>query len=430
MPLILDDDAPGTTAPPSNGVHPDIVVLNSTCVAMLKPGDGVEADDINRFDRAILSLYDAPLLECGWEKAIQDVAAAVGGRGHGCLQIIDHAARRHECFAFTGYTSEAYEEPHLNLWLENDIWSQSLRPGEAMPAVAIGSELVPQEVFLRSTLKNEVTDVLDCDIFDVAGAIIDIGGSEGMLAVYAGKDRPTFTAADKAMMARLYPHIQRAALTNAMLGELRDKVSISARLLDQLPYGLFMINENGRVVSENAPAHLLVESGSVLCLRDGQLHCCDARENGVFQFALNRALGRRQNHSDSGIETFSGASFKFYGRDELRPWSIMVTPLSRDETFDVLSTGQYTPRVIVTVSNHQPMTDLCAAQIAKTFGLTGQEQVLAARLSAGDTLSSIADETGRSVGTLRTHLKSVFQKTECRTQAQLVQMVLSAPLGV
>ena len=60
------------------------------------------------------------------------------------------------------------------------------------------------------------------------------------------------------------------------------------------------------------------------------------------------------------------------------------------------------------------------------FGLTPAEARLVLRLVAGDSLRSSAKELSIGYETARTTLKSIFQKTGTRRQAELVIVIIHA----
>ena len=64
-------------------------------------------------------------------------------------------------------------------------------------------------------------------------------------------------------------------------------------------------------------------------------------------------------------------------------------------------------------------------RVAKFFGLTSAEQALLQRFLAGKDLKAIAEETNRSVKTLRTQFHALMQKAGVSRQADLVGKVLS-----
>lgn len=63
--------------------------------------------------------------------------------------------------------------------------------------------------------------------------------------------------------------------------------------------------------------------------------------------------------------------------------------------------------------------------IERTYGLTPAETRLVEQLLAGDSVADAAEQLGVTVGTARTRLKRVFQKTDTHSQADLMRLVLS-----
>ena len=73
----------------------------------------------------------------------------------------------------------------------------------------------------------------------------------------------------------------------------------------------------------------------------------------------------------------------------------------------------------------QPPTVI--ATLARDYGLTPAEARLAIALSNGQSLRDIADQHALSKETVRTQLRTVFDKTGVHRQSELVRLVLSLP---
>ena len=61
------------------------------------------------------------------------------------------------------------------------------------------------------------------------------------------------------------------------------------------------------------------------------------------------------------------------------------------------------------------------------FELTEAEAKVCALVAKGYELHQIAELESRSLHTIRTQLKSIFSKTHCSKQSQLVSVVLNSP---
>jgi DNA-binding CsgD family transcriptional regulator len=59
--------------------------------------------------------------------------------------------------------------------------------------------------------------------------------------------------------------------------------------------------------------------------------------------------------------------------------------------------------------------------IAELYGLTPAESRLAAALLAGQSLADYGDQAGLTRNTLKTHLRSLFNKTETARQSELMR---------
>ncbi|MFO1141997.1 MAG: alpha/beta hydrolase [Amaricoccus sp.] len=62
--------------------------------------------------------------------------------------------------------------------------------------------------------------------------------------------------------------------------------------------------------------------------------------------------------------------------------------------------------------------------LARVFALTGAEIALVRRLAAGEAIRDVAEETGRTHGTMRSQLHSIFGKTGTCTQGELVRLAM------
>ncbi len=81
------------------------------------------------------------------------------------------------------------------------------------------------------------------------------------------------------------------------------------------------------------------------------------------------------------------------------------------------------PLGLVCISDVAPLPDGAAATLQLLFGLTPAQANLALALFEGGSLREYADRHGRSLNTVRTHLKEIFAKTGARRQSELVRQL-------
>jgi DNA-binding CsgD family transcriptional regulator len=86
--------------------------------------------------------------------------------------------------------------------------------------------------------------------------------------------------------------------------------------------------------------------------------------------------------------------------------------------------GPEPPAAIVFVTDPERTPLPSDHEIRALFGLTMAEARLARTLADGLSLETAASRLGVRVGTVRTRLKSIFEKTGCHRQADLVRLIL------
>ncbi|MCV3271241.1 helix-turn-helix transcriptional regulator [Roseobacter sinensis] len=79
--------------------------------------------------------------------------------------------------------------------------------------------------------------------------------------------------------------------------------------------------------------------------------------------------------------------------------------------------------LIVTSEFEWPVT--LDSILAEAFGLTPSEIIVIRGLVEASTIKEIAEQRGRSIETIRTQLKAIFQKTQTQGQAELIRVCLS-----
>jgi DNA-binding CsgD family transcriptional regulator len=100
----------------------------------------------------------------------------------------------------------------------------------------------------------------------------------------------------------------------------------------------------------------------------------------------------------------------------LEGWTLTVTPLA----------GLGGARALVVVKSLSDEHAL-VRRLQALFGLSQAEATVAEALSRGEALGEIAAARNVTEATVRSQLKSLFAKTGCRRQAQLVAMIASLP---
>ncbi|MBD3669849.1 MAG: alpha/beta fold hydrolase [Gammaproteobacteria bacterium] len=235
------------------------------------------------------------------------------------------------------------------------------------------------------------------------------GGLEEDAILEAEKKIRSFSGEESQLIQLLLPHFVRALRINLNFVELNSENQAFSSVLERLPIGMAICDNSGRVHAKNRRFDSLLEQHSGLVLRSGRLNATDAADNDMLRKMVSEVASEEEG---------MGQAMRLNG--EL-PSSVMILPLKMGDS------PIARPRVIVFLASLMSEVDIDPRTLASLYGLTKAESRLTLALVNGSTLDEISEQYHVSKHTLRTQLKSVYSKTDCRRQAELVVKVLTSP---
>jgi len=212
-----------------------------------------------------------------------------------------------------------------------------------------------------------------------------------------------------ALMNELFTHLRAA-------GDLAIRVGMAStqRMADAFSmagHPVALLGRDGGVIHMNARFERLIGDG--VCVRGGRLGSWLPEAGRALEVAICRAL------KYEGTKHEPLTSVVLPRRNGPRPLVAQVVPV-----VGMAQDALHLVSAIVTV------TDLEAARMGpeeavleQAFGLTPAEARLASQVAAGKTLADIAKEEGSARETLRSRLKSIFEKTGTGRQAELTLLL-------
>lgn len=190
----------------------------------------------------------------------------------------------------------------------------------------------------------------------------------------------------------------------------------------------FLILERvGRSTNKNQSVTQIVanRSGPALCVsKDGIVSANNERAAellGLGDSLINKQL-TDSIHSKSKRQ-FEQRLRSLTNNEELVP--ILVLLDNNVPCLFVLSTGKEPDQIMIDITGAYWQENV-SRFLLETHHLTQVELEVAKLLYQGLSLNQIAQKRNRSVETIRKHLASLFDKTDCRTQAQLMKLITSA----
>jgi DNA-binding CsgD family transcriptional regulator/PAS domain-containing protein len=362
---------------------------------------------------AIGSIYDAALDCRTWPVALNRVADLLEATS---AQLGSYDSATHRLEMVTPRIAPEYAKSFIEYWASrNTVWQRS-------SAVPLGQVMWPEMFLARNEWQR--TDFFNewyhPQRFDsLIGSNVVAEGS--VSTVISSCRKEPFTSAEIDRFRLIIPHVQRAMQMQLRLAELEDHQAGSAEILDRLQQGVFLVDENGTVHFANQTAERMLAQGTGLHVKEKRLHVGASQETAALQAAIASCVETAR--SGVGKPT---RRIRVSRADEGSPLSVLVIPLRPQAPWSRL----YRPAAILFVSDPECRAEIPRESLRSEFGMTPAEAALALEILTGRGLQEASRRLHITLSTARTHLAHIFRKTNTRSQAQLVRLILQSNAAI
>ncbi len=244
--------------------------------------------------------------------------------------------------------------------------------------------------------------------FEVLGVDIVLSDRiDARLRLTRAIDLPAFTPAEAARLQRLVPHVRVALSLFDRLATVQTEQRIYAGAIAQMAIGVIILDVHGKVVSVNTHAEAILTERDGIGLHDGMVVPVDP--------ALARQL--RVHIADPGK---AGSLTLRIDRPSGAGDLLLVVDSASAPGRATTASG---PATVLFLTDPARGRSVQAAAVRDLLGLTQAEAAVAALLADGLSPADAATRIGISPNTVRSHLRSIFNKTGVKRQSQLVQLV-------
>ena len=233
--------------------------------------------------------------------------------------------------------------------------------------------------------------------------------TEALAGVVVLRSRSQGPAAqrDVALLTAMAPGIATAVHTGLTLGAAHNR-SLAATI-ETLSGPAILLGRDLRIGGLSAAAEALLSTGLYLTIRQGRLHAGDPGTAQALAAAYRAvtapAVAARTLRPLALISPVDGTHLLA----DMCPLPRSTSgPLTQADALLTIRLPRHTDEKQVT------------ALLRRAFALTAAEAAVAVLLADGHSLIDIATRRGCSIGTVRTQLKALFDKTDTRRQADLV----------
>jgi DNA-binding CsgD family transcriptional regulator/PAS domain-containing protein len=376
--------------------------------------DGIDPDQLAQ---VIGEFCDAVLDPELWQVALEHACDFVGGVAANLFwqDVVDQQAAVLQSWGDDSKFVALYYEKYIGL---NPLFPAAafVEPG----VVFSGDDVVSRAEFLESHFYREW--VRPQGLIDVAGANLErYSTSAAAFTIRRGERQGIVDAETRRRMELLVPHVRRAVAIGREIDRHKAKSANLEKMLDGVSAGVFLLDADARLSFVNDAGREMLERRDVLVERQGVLAVLDPRADAILREALTvvGAPDASLNAQNASIALTGGAA----------PWLAHILPLASGARLNA-SLG-YCAVAAVFIRKAELSVASGIESIAKVYRLTASEmRILQAGVSGGG-VSEIAEALGLSLGTVKTHLGSLFAKTGTKRRADLVKTVAAHgnPLG-
>jgi DNA-binding CsgD family transcriptional regulator len=364
----------------------------------------------NRIQEIIADLYDGVLHEAAWHRALTSIAQLVGGQGPYLATFVPTTgAVLHD--ALHGYDADVVRQFREH-WATKDI---RVSAGQSVPLerLVTGAMLLPKGLWERSEICNEFLHDEDMGWF-LACWVHKSSSRITCLSVQATHERGRFGHDDIDALQLLVSHVRRSLDIKEQLQVRQVRADAIKEALQRAPFGVVVLDADGYVLDITQAAQAVLETARLL-----------KRESGRrFLFADPLACQLRELRM-SGMKTGHVVDGVLHARrpNGQQPITLIITPAGQSTE---LWLGEQ-PRWFVFVFDPLRPVRLSIETLRHDLCLTRREAEVVALLTNGQSLAQTARSLKISAETARGHLKAVFTKTGCHSQAEIVRRIALGP---
>lgn len=363
------------------------------------------------------TIYDAALDKSLWPGIMASLASACDADTSGIVAM-DSLNPDYNLFYYHGFSNELImemfqEQMHLaqydfmgRQWmdhLDEGVPSSSDEFFGSMEAYqAAGGRYV--EFVNRHGLYHQAPVVLERTEFRQTG-----------LGLNNGRGKP-FHREQLARLSRLAPHMRRALQIHRQLSYAAQPNHQLYAILGALPVGVLLLNQDAQVMFANAQAEACLEQTQALRVGiDGQMLASEPAQRKELERLVRGAIATRQ-----GLQGNAGGVIGLCSPQRATPVMFSIVPLSAAGHAGQMP-GSFAAAIFVTdPAQHQ---QLSTRLLRDSFQLSPREIDICQRFLNQPELTAISRQSGLTVPSLRSVLKTIYEKTGQHSQAELMRLL-------
>lgn len=366
----------------------------------------------------ITCIYDAALDENDWESVLITIAHTLQA-DRGSMRMLNGKSKNVQ-HAHTLNVDPYYTQAYIDYYVDHDPYIDIALNTQG-PFLACSHHLLTDKEYEAMGFYQDFVKPQDHH-YGIGGKIEINEDSTCYMTFQRAKNQQAFDLHYLATLKSLVPHIQRAVLINNKTQNIELQNNLLSEALNQINSPICLVNKRGSIIYINEIAEQLITQQDGISIKNNCLFIHAIKENRQLQGLIRQAA-----HKSNDDRLTHGGSMCYKNIEHHSSISILVSPVNPDKT-NLVTQKDEVALILFNTSNHR--VSLTIDLLMGLYKLTPAEAKLTLYLCEGLTLDEISIKLARSKNTLRSQLRSSFNKVGVSRQSELVHLINTGPAGI
>lgn len=365
--------------------------------------------------KLISNIYDAALEPGQWKKMLENLMLTFNGE-QATLRIIDSTSNT-VLLHYDHNKDPIWNKLYREYYIHQDPWlNKILKNGKA--AIACTHHFLQDKEYEKLGFYRDFVGPQGTH-YGLGGRIHVDKNITGFIAINRNRNKWGFESEYMSSLQFLTPHIQKALLINDRTHNVELKQNLLRDALNKINNPIVLVNKNGEILFINSQAEKLIEQQAGIAIQNNHVYILSQADNKKLNKLIHQA-------TDPNSLLQQGGGLHFTHPTDQASMSILVSPINPNR---VNNDTQSNENALLVLSSHNQWQPLSADLLSSLYDLTRAEARLTVSLCQGLTLDDMANKFSLSKNTLRSQLRSCFNKTGVSRQAELIRYISEGPAG-
>ena len=240
--------------------------------------------------------------------------------------------------------------------------------------------------------------------------------SWALFAVHRSSQLEEYTELEEKILKRLGVHMRRALQIYRHMMNLQAESKNIYQVLDHFKIGVMLLDHDGRLFYSNAIIRKKIEK-SLLLNVDKNNHLRTPKD---LQIKFNHLIRTTLCENDD-IYSKAGGVMALFDEKDQDSLMLSILPFSNQAT-------QQSKQTIIFVTQTNQAQYLSKDYLVQKYKLARREVEVCELFLNGMNLEEISKKMNITYSSIRMYIKMIFKKTECVSQAELMQLLMAVRL--